>query len=44
MARRPGNTIQNITAPDGGAHVCFPTQPGIFPKGTLFRMVLPPET
>lgn len=40
----PQNVIQNVTAPDGGAHVCFP-KPGItYPKGTLFCVVLPPET
>lgn len=41
----PQNVIQNVTAPDGGAHVCFPKQPSYtFPKGTLFCVVLPPET
>jgi hypothetical protein len=41
----PQNVIQNITAPDGGAHVCFPKQPNRdYPKGTLFCVVLPPET
>ena len=41
----PTGVIQNVTAPDGGAHVCFPKQPSYtFPKGTLFCVVLPPET
>lgn len=41
----PQSVIQNVTAPDGGAHVCFPKQPSYtFPKGTLFCVVLPPET
>jgi hypothetical protein len=41
----PQNVILNITAPDGGAHVCFPKQPNRYhPKGTLFCVVLPPET
>jgi len=43
--RVPQNVIQNITAPDQGAHVCFPKQPSsYYPKGTLFCVVLPPET
>ena len=41
----PQHLIQNVTAPDGGAHVCFPKQPHRdYPKGTLFCVVLPPET
>lgn len=40
----PQDVIQNVTAPDGGAHVCFPPQPSNYPKGTLFCVVLPPET
>ena len=41
----PRNVIQNVTAPDGGAHVCYPKQPHRdYPKGTLFCVVLPPET
>ena len=41
----PQPVIQNVTAPDGGAHVCFPKQPSThYPKGTLFCVVLPPET
>jgi hypothetical protein len=41
----PQRVIQNVTAPDGGAHVCFPKQPNKhYPKGTLFCVVLPPET
>jgi hypothetical protein len=43
--RVPQNVIQNVTAPDQGAHVCFPKQPSsYYPKGTLFCVVLPPET
>jgi hypothetical protein len=43
--RVPQNVIQNVTAPDQGAHVCFPKQPSTYyPKGTLFCVVLPPET
>jgi hypothetical protein len=40
----PQEVIQNVTAPDGGAHVCFPKASAIYPKGTLFCVVLPPET
>jgi hypothetical protein len=41
----PQDVIQNVAAPDGGAHVCFPKQPSNrYPKGTLFCVVLPPET
>jgi hypothetical protein len=40
----PRDVIQNVTAPDGGAHVCFPKASTIYPKGTLFCVVLPPET
>jgi hypothetical protein len=40
----PQDVIQNVTAPDGGAHVCFPKASTIYPKGTLFCVVLPPET
>jgi hypothetical protein len=41
----PQSVIQNVTAPDGGTHVCFPKQPNsVYPKGTLFCVVLPPET
>src|SRR2546423_2240665 len=39
----PPNVIQNITAPDGGAHVCAPTQEGA-DKGVLYCVVLPPDT
>jgi hypothetical protein len=39
----PKETIQNVTAPDGGAHVCAPKQQGIH-KGRLYCVVLPPET
>jgi hypothetical protein len=43
--KAPPNVILNITAPDGGANVCFPKQPHRYhPKGTLFCVVLPPET
>jgi hypothetical protein len=40
----PRDVIQNVTAPDGGAHVCFPKASPYYPKGTLFCVVLPPET
>ena len=41
----PTSVIQNVTAPNGGAHVCFRKTPSYtFPKGTLFCVVLPPET
>lgn len=40
----PEHVIQHVSAPDGGAHVCFPKQPHPqYPKGTLFCVVLPPE-
>jgi hypothetical protein len=40
----PQDVIQNVAAPDGGAHVCFPKPSNRYPKGTLFCVVLPPET
>src|SRR5262245_33902983 len=39
----PKDTIQNVSAPDGGAHVCAPKQTGTY-KGTIYCVVLPPET
>lgn len=39
----PPETIQPVTAPDGGAHVCFPKPGAHYPKGTIFCVVLPPE-
>jgi hypothetical protein len=39
----PKEAIQNVSAPDGGAHVCAPTQVGRN-KGTIYCVVLPPET
>src|SRR5690348_15897089 len=39
----PKEVIQNISAPDGGAHVCAPTQIGAS-KGKFYCVVLPPET
>ena len=39
----PKDTIQNVSAPDGGAHVCAPKQTGLN-RGTLYCVVLPPET
>jgi hypothetical protein len=39
----PKDAIQNVTAPDGGAHVCAPKQSGRN-KGTIYCVVLPPET
>ena len=39
----PKDAIQNVMAPDGGAHVCAPRQLGAN-KGILYCVVLPPET
>ena len=39
----PQDTIQNVTAPDLGAHVCAPKQEGKR-KGMIYCVVLPPET
>jgi hypothetical protein len=39
----PQEVIQRLGAPDGGAHVCAPTQVGTN-KGKLYCVVLPPET
>jgi hypothetical protein len=39
----PKEAIQNISAPDGGAHVCAPPQIGAS-KGKVYCVVLPPET
>jgi hypothetical protein len=38
----PNDKINNVVAPDGGAHVCAPRQTGPN-KGVLFCVVLPPE-
>jgi hypothetical protein len=38
----PNDKINNVAAPDGGAHVCAPPQEGQN-KGVLFCVVLPPE-
>jgi hypothetical protein len=38
----PNNKINNVVAPDGGAHVCAPRQVGPN-KGVVFCVVLPPE-
>src|SRR5262249_29927624 len=38
----PSNKINNVIAPDGGAHVCAPKQEGVN-KGVLFCVVLPPD-
>ena len=38
----PSDKINNVIAPDGGAHVCAPPQEGPF-KGVLFCVVLPPD-
>src|SRR5499427_1472605 len=38
----PNDRINNVVAPDGGAHVCAPRQVGPN-KGVLFCVVLPPE-
>jgi hypothetical protein len=36
------SVIQNLAAPDGGAHVCAPKQEGQN-KGKLYCVVLPPD-
>ena len=38
----PQDTIKNVVAPDGGAHVCAPRQVGRN-NGVIFCVVLPPE-
>ena len=38
----PNDKINNVIAPDGGAHVCAPMQEGPN-KGVLFCVILPPE-
>jgi hypothetical protein len=38
----PNDKINNVIAPDGGAHVCAPRQTGAN-KGVLFCVVLPPD-
>ena len=39
--RVPGDKINNVVAPDGGAHVCAP-RPRVGPnKGVLFCVILP---
>jgi hypothetical protein len=38
----PNDKINNVVAPDGGAHVCAPRQIGPN-KGTVFCVGLPPE-
>lgn len=38
----PSNVIQQLSAPDGGAHVCAPRQEGMN-KGVLYCVVLPPD-
>ena len=38
----PNDRINNVVAPDGGAHVCAPPQKGSN-KAVLFCVVLPPE-
>jgi hypothetical protein len=40
--RVPVETINNVVAPDGGAHVCAPRQEGRN-KGVLYCVILPPE-
>lgn len=39
----PPDTIRKVQAPDGGAHVCFPDKGTLYPKGTIFCVVLKPE-
>jgi hypothetical protein len=38
----PSDKINNVFAPDGGAHVCAPPQEGSN-KGVLFCVILPPD-
>jgi hypothetical protein len=38
----PNDKINNVVAPDGGAHVCAPRQVGAN-KGVLFCVILPSE-
>jgi hypothetical protein len=38
----PPDKINNVIAPDGGAHVCAPKQEGAN-RGVLFCVVLPPD-
>jgi len=38
----PNDRINNVVAPDGGAHVCAPRQEGLN-KGVVFCVVLPPQ-
>ena len=38
----PNDKINNVVAPDSGAHVCAPMQEGPN-KGVLFCVILPPE-
>jgi hypothetical protein len=38
----PVDKINNVVAPDGGAHVCAPEQVGRS-KGVLYCVILPPE-
>jgi hypothetical protein len=38
----PNDKINNVVAPDGGAHVCAPRQVGSN-KGVLFCVILPSE-
>jgi hypothetical protein len=38
----PNDTINNVVAPDGGAHVCAPQQIGRS-KGVTFCVILPDE-
>src|SRR5437868_13877839 len=38
----PNDKINNVVAPDGGAHVCAPRQIGVN-KGVLFCVILPSE-
>ena len=40
--RVPPEAILDITAPDGGAHVCFPSYFD-YPKGVVYCVVLPPN-
>ena len=42
--RVPPETIQQIAAPDGGAHVCFPKRQSNGKTQPIYCVVLPPES
>jgi hypothetical protein len=39
----PEDTIIDVVAPDGGAHVCAPKQDD-YTRGVLFCVILPPRS